>query len=146
MKTTLTPEFLASIKDKPDDKLLGDLVISGRALLKPIDEATDMLKERISAKGYVDSSHNRITLKVSKGAYSYPEPERFYAALTELIPSPEARARALKFSMSGAVEQIAVVMGIPKTGRKAPVTAEGIAEAKLKPLAVQGERVTLVIS
>lgn len=147
MKHSLTPEELARVKAQPDDATLGDWIISMRTLRQPTDDAEALVKERIAANGAVDAGcGTRITMKIQGGSYSYPDKPAFYRALTELVPDADARARALKFSVTETREVIADVMGIPKTGKKAPVTAEGVFDAKLRPLVVQGERKVLQFS
>lgn len=146
MKHTLTAGELSRIKATPDDALLGDWVISARTLRQPTEDAEEMLKERVSANGYVDAGvGTRITMKVQGGSYEFPDKAAFYAALAELVPDPGQRARALKFSMSEIVAILAERFGVPKTG-KAPKTGTSIRDENLKPLTVQGERRVLMFS
>jgi PD-(D/E)XK nuclease superfamily protein len=146
MKMTMTPEVLAGIRRTPDDALLGDFVINARTVAKAIEDAQDMLKERIEKAGFVDAGcGTRITVKTSGGSYEFPNPAAFYAALTDLVPEATQRAECLKFSVTRTKDVISDVFDCPKTG-KAPVTAEGIFDGKLRPLVNQKEKKTLIFS
>ena len=141
MKATLTPEDIAKVKAEPDDGLLGDWILSSKALGESFDKAKELLCERLDAKGYVDASSGvRITQVFQGGSYSFPHPYEFYEKLCGLLPNPQQRAKALSFSVTRTKDQIAEVMGIPKSGKKAPVTAETVFDAALRPLVVQGQR------
>lgn len=147
MKLTLTPEMIAKVKAEPDDALLGDVVITARSLEKPIEDATGLLKERIIKNGFVDAGvGTRITIKQENGSYKVPDKPKFFRELRTLIPNEDQLANALSFSMTSAKEGIATAMNIPKSGKKAPVTAEGVFDAKLRPLVEQGVRLKFVFS
>jgi hypothetical protein len=140
MKHTLTPAELARIKATPDDGLLGDWVIQARTLRQPTEDAEEMLKERVSANGYVDAGvGTRITMKIQGGSYEFPDKPAFYAKLSELVPDAEERAKVLKFSMTEAKNVIADTRGIPKTSRNG-VSGQSVVDAELRPLVIQGER------
>lgn len=143
MKMTLTPEMLAGIRRTPDDDRLGRFVISARTVSKPIEDATDLLKERIEAQGYVDAGGTRITIKESPGHYEYPNPPAFYAELLRMFPDPVKRAGALKFSVTNTKDLIADVYGVPKTGRAA-ATAQSMFDAAFRPLVEQKTKKILV--
>lgn len=138
MDLMLTPEILAKIKRTPDDALLGDFVIIGRRLAKPIKDATEMIHERLDRVGYVDAGcGSRITRETRCGAYSWPDPLAAFKAVKELLPSDESLAKVMTPSVTRIKDEIAEIMKIPKTGASA-VTSEGIFDAKLRPLCEQG--------
>ncbi len=146
MKVQLTPEALARIKALPDDAMLGDWVIAMRALKRPTDDAEDMLHARLSKVPAINSGSGvQITRKIQGGSYTVPEPVKFFAALRELLPSDASLVKVVKPSMTKIQDEIAAVMQIPKTG-KAAVTAEGLFDAKLRPLVEQGEKKILVFT
>jgi predicted ester cyclase len=139
-KMKLTPEILATIKAEPDDAVLGDFVVNAKMLDQPQKDATEMAKERIDGKGYIDAAcGTRITLKTENGAYKVLDAPKFYRELTTLVPEPDKRANALSFSMTRIKDTIAEVMGIPKTGKSA-INAETVFDAKFRPLVEQGKR------
>ncbi len=146
MKLKLTPEILATIKRTPDDALLGDFVITGRLLSKPTDDAEAMLHERLDKTDAINAGcGTQITRKIQKGAYSWPRPVEALTAIHELLPSIESQAKVLTPSVTKLKDEIAHVMNIPKTG-KAQITAEGIFDARIRPLVEQGERKILQFS
>lgn len=148
MKITLTPEALARIEQTPSDSVLADWVVSMRTLRQPAADAEEMLKKRIEAAGFVDSgSGARITIKVEGGSYDFPDKPAYYRALREVMPdaNEDKIATAFKFSVTATKDLIADVMGVKKTGKGA-ITAEGIFDARFRPLVKQGERRKLVFS
>lgn len=143
MKITLTPELLAKIRKEPDDATLGDIVMTAKILDKPFDDARDIIHERLKANGEVIAGNGtRITAKTSAGSFKVIDPVGLYGAVRELIPDEAQRAKCLSFPMGRLTDGIAEAMNIPKGG-KAPVTADGIAKARLHPFAEQGERTIL---
>lgn len=146
MKIKLTPEHLEAIKATPNDTTLADWVVAGRVLARPMDDAKDLAKDRIDAVGSIKSSDGIvITSKSGPGSYQYPDRPGFFKALRTLLPKDEDIAEAVTPSMSKAVDVIARVNGIPKTS-KIGNSATAIVNGHLKPLAIQGERVTLQFS
>lgn len=146
MKIILTPDMLAKIKREPDDAQLGDWVISARTLARPTEDANELLHERIDKTGFVDAGcGTRITRKIQKGSYSWPDPLAGLRAVKELLPTDESLAKVATLSVTRLKDEIAAVMNIPKTGKSA-VTAEGVFDAKLRPLVEQGERKLLQFS
>ena len=140
MKMTLTPEILAQIKETPDDAMLGDFVITGRMLAKPLEDAEDMLHERLDVMPAIRAGNGtRITRKVTGGSYTVLDPLRFYQETRALVPDDAQYVLTVKPSMTALKDQIAEGLGIPKTG-KAPITSESVFKAKFGPLIEQGER------
>ncbi len=146
MKVKMTPEMIARIKREPDDATLGEWVITSRMLERPTKDAVELLHKRIETAGYVDAKSGvRITRQVQKGSYTVTDEPAFFAEARALLQADERMARAFKPSMTRITDEIAAAMNIPKTGI-APVTAEGIFDAKLRPLVEQGERRILVFT
>lgn len=146
MKVQLTAEAIGRIKREPDDATLGDWVISMRTLKRPTDDAEDLLHSRLAKTGAVNAGcGTQITRKIQGGSYSIPDPAKFFAAMREVLPSDESLVKVMKPSVTAVKDEIAAVMHIPKTG-KAAVTAEGVFDAKLRPLVEQGERKILVFT
>jgi len=144
MKVTLTPAMLAEVKREPNDAQLGDWVISGRTLTRPIEDATALLHERLDKNpALIAGCGTQITRKTQKGAWSWPNPLASFTAIKELLPTDTAQAEVFRPSVTSIKDQIAKVFDVPKTG-KSPTTAEGIFQARIAPLAVQGERKLLV--
>ncbi len=144
MKYILTPESLAKIKQEPEDAMLGDWVIAGRTLNRPLEDAEKMLHARLDSKpALVAGNGTQITRKVQRGAYTWPDPVAGFAAVKELLGSDEAVAKVATLSTTRIKDQLAEIMDIPKSG-KAAVTAETVFDAKIRPLVEQGERRLLV--
>ncbi len=144
MKMTLTPEMMAKIRKEPDDALLGDIAVARKILTRPLDDAHDLLKERITANGEVVAGNGtRITAKVTNGSFKIVDPVGMYQECRRLIPNEAILAKALGYPMGRLTDAIAEEMNIPRGGTKAPLTAEGIAKASLHPHAEQGTRMTL---
>lgn len=140
MKVTLTPNALAKIKREPDDAQLGDWIVAARTLNRPTEDAEKLLHERLDkAPAIIAGCGTQITRKVQKGSYSWPDPLAALVAVKELLPTDASQAKVLTPSVTRIKDEIATVMQIPKTG-KAAVTAEGVFDAKLRPLVEQGER------
>lgn len=141
MKIALTPESLAKIKAEPDDATLGQWILSGRALARPLKDAEALSDERIDKNGYMDAADGtRITIKEEGGAYSYPDPMAYYNATRTIITSDEAYVETVRPSVTKTKEAIAKAMNIPLSGKKAPMTAEQVFDAHFRPLVVQGKR------
>ncbi len=145
MELTLTPEMLAKIKKTPDDATLGDFVIIGRRLEKPLKDATEMLHERLDVQpNIVAGSGVQISRKIQKGDYTVPDPVKFLQTVRAILPDDTSIARTFTPSMSRLKDEIAEKMNVPKTG-KASVTAETVFDGALRPLVEQGERRLLVL-
>lgn len=140
MRLKLTPEVLAQIKRTPDDATLGDFVVVGRMLSKPLEDAEKILHERLDThEVVVAGSGTTITRKLTKGSYEITEPVGFLKAVRALLPEDESIARTYKPSVTKLKDEIADKMAIPKTGKSA-VTSESVFDAHLRPLVVQKER------
>lgn len=143
MKMTLTPEMLAKIKKEPDDGLLGDIIIDAGILKRPFEDAKDIIKERIAAKGEVFSaSGTRITAKITKGSWDCLDPVSMYRTLHELISDKDKLAKALSYPGGRIKDAIAEDRDIPKSG-KSGNNAEAIFNASLAPFCEQGTRTIL---
>lgn len=146
MKATLTPEFLAKLQKEPNDAALGDLVIAAKTIARPIDDAMDLIKERLEKnKAVLAGSGVTITAKESNGAFKILDHAGLYKAVREVIKDEDRLAKALSFPMGRLADAVAEEMDIPKTG-KADVTAEKIAKAQFHPFAEQGRKITLQFS
>jgi hypothetical protein len=144
MKVTLTPESIAKVKMTPDDAVLGDWVIAARTLEPMNKVALATLHKRLDTQpSVVAGNGTTISRTEENGSYSWPDPLKAFTAVRELLPKDESLAKVLTPSVTRIKEELATVMSIPKTG-KAPVTAEGVFDAKLRPLCEQGKRKILV--
>lgn len=144
MKMLLTQEAIARIKKEPDDATLGDWVIAGRTLARPIEDAETLAKERIKANGYLDAKGGtRITIKEQGGSYSFPDPVGFYRATRQLLADDADYAATVKPSVTKTKEALAKVMGLPKTSKKGD-SAQSVFDGALRPLCEQGKREVLV--
>jgi len=140
MKLTLTPEMLAKIKSQPEDAILADWVITARTLSRPTDDAEKILHERLDSVPSIQAGCGvTITRKIQKGSYSFPDMPAFFSAFRELLPGDDALAKCVTPSVTKVKDQLSEKLGIPKSG-KAPVTAEGLFDSRLRPFVVQGER------
>lgn len=146
MKATLTKESLARVKKKPDDAVIGDWVITMRTLKAAAEEAENMLHERLDASGCVQAGcGTTITRKIQRGSYTVERPQEFMQAFRSILPSEGSLAKCFEPSMTRCKDEIAEVLGVNKTGG-APVTAETIFDAHLRPHTSQGERRVLVFT
>jgi hypothetical protein len=139
MKATITPEYLESLQATPDDAKIAEIVVMGRTVARPIEDAEKLLKERIRLNGEAAG----IRIKVEGGSYSYPDPVAFYNATRARIPEDAKYAATVKPSMTALKEVLAEVTGLPKTSKKGESVAS-IIDSEFKPLAVQGTRERLV--
>lgn len=147
MKSTLTPEILATIKRTPNDQQLADWAISIKTLNRPMDDAMDMAKARIAERqSIVAGDGTIITAKVENGAYKVPDPDAFLSALRVLLPTDGQLSKCVTFSQTRIKDTLAEVMNIPKSGTRAAVTAESVHAAHLRPLVEQGTRTKLIFS
>lgn len=144
MKATLTPTLLEELRAAPNDALLGDFVISGRTLTGPVEKATDLLRERIDAQGYLDAGcGTRITQTSRPGAYKVPDPVAFFGKLRTILPQDEQIAKVVSPSMTRIKDEIAEVRGLPKTSKRGESGAS-VFDAELRPLVEQGESKVLI--
>lgn len=140
MKLSMTPEELAAITATPNDAVLGDWAVDAKTLAGPIKDATELLHARLDKVTSITAGSGvHISREIQRGAYEVLDAPQFYREVCTLIPEPAKRAGVLSFSMTRLTDTIAEVLGIPKTG-KAANTAEGVFDAKLRPLVKQGER------
>jgi hypothetical protein len=140
MRLTMTEESLAALKAEPDDATLAEFVIGAKELAKPTEDAKAMLNDRLDRNPQLVAEDGTVITRVTqRGAWSIPEPVPFFAAMRELLPQDEQIARVVKPSMTALKDEIAAVMKVPKTSKNG-VSAASIFDAKLAPLAVQGER------
>ncbi len=137
MKLKMTPEVLATIKRAPDDASLGDFVVTARTLAKPIEDAERLLHERLDVVPEINAgSGTRITRRIQKGSWSWPDPLKTFQAIKELLPTEESLAKVLKPQTTNLKDEIAAVFHVKKTGKDA-ITAEA-------PTGQQGEKRLLV--
>lgn len=133
MKATLTPEYLESLKTNPDDATLVEWVKSGRSIARPIEDAADMLKDRVRAAGGVLEG---VSIKPKPGRYTVTDPLAFYKASRSLLPEDEAYARTVTPSMTKLKEELATATGLPKTSKKGD-SVESLFAAEFRPLCEQ---------
>jgi len=146
MKATLTPELLATIKATPDDAALGEWVMAGQSLDRPMEDAKKLLKERIKANGSATAADGTvITIKTQGGSYSFPDPVAFYRETRKLIQNDDVYAATVKPSVSKTIDALADVLGIPKTSKAGP-SAKSTFDGALRPLCEQGTKEILVFS
>ncbi|HXP60693.1 MAG TPA: DUF2800 domain-containing protein [Dongiaceae bacterium] len=126
MQVRLTPETLAGIKANLDDPLLVNLVADARTLAKPIEDATDMLKDRLKASGPITVGDRTVTLLTQNAGFRVVNPVGMFGWLKTLLRD-EQLAPALSYPGTRIKDQIAVALDVPKTG-KAPVTAKSVFE------------------
>lgn len=126
MKTRLTPEILAAIRQHPDDATLARLVMSGRTLARPIDDAEDLLKERLAVVGTIVTDGTTITMKESSAGFKVVNPCGMFGWLRGLLTDDQL-APALNYPGGKIKGAIAKGLGIPETG-KAPTTAKSVFE------------------
>jgi len=140
MEMILTDETLAQLRREPDDAVLADFVIAARTLRKPMEDAVEMLHERLDCNASLTSTDGlTITRKIQRGDYEIPDPLAFWLALKELLPSDEQLAAVVSPSMTRIKDKIADHYNVPKKGQAA-TTAETIFDDRIRPLVVQGEK------
>jgi hypothetical protein len=146
MKGQIDANILAELKDRPNDALLADFVISGRTLAAPVKAATEMLHERIDATGYVDAGcGKRITRKTKPGAYTVLEPVKFYNKAVADLGSTERVAAVFTPSMGALRDNLAEVRDIPKTS-KDKTSAASVFDDEYRPMLEQAVSRELVIT
>jgi hypothetical protein len=144
MKQKLTPEFLEAVRKAPDDATLADIVIAARLLAKPIEDAEEMLKERMRKGPVVSGSGKTCRIKVSGGRPKVVNPLGYYQNLKIALPSEEAQAKCMSFKKAEAIEQIAVLRGIPKTSKDGE-SATAVYSAVLEPMTEPTVREMIVV-
>lgn len=146
MKSTLTPEILAEMKDTPNDAQLGDFVISGRTLSGPVASAEELLHARIDAQGYLDAGCGaRITRKTRPGQYKITNPVGAWNAVNTLIPTTRM-PDVVRYSKDRLVDVIADVHGIHKSGKGEDTAERRFRDQIAGPNMEQGETRILVFS
>lgn len=146
MKLKLTPEMLAKIRREADDATLGDIIIAARTVARAIEDAEDLLHERLDKATEVHAgSGTVITRKIEGGSYKVIDPVAMFAAAQEIIPA-ELLAKALNYPKARLTDAIAEAMDIPKGGKTAPVTGETVFAAKFLPHMEQGTRKKLIFT
>lgn len=144
MKFVMTKDEVARIKREPDDTQIADWYRDGKVLSGPIEDATDLAKDRIKANGSIENSDGaRYGLKVEGGSFSYPDMPAFYEAFKLVLPDESSIAKCWKPSKSKIIEEIAEVRGVKKAGKDS-VTATSIYEGHLQSYTVQGVREKIV--
>lgn len=145
MKTLLTPESLSAIKGAADDATLGDIIIASRSFSKALEDAEDLLKDRIKAQGVVTAgAGTRITLKERPGQYKITNPEGAWAAVTSLVPAARL-PQVVKYQKDRLIDEIAKAANVPNGGN-AETTGTKIFDAVVRPNMEQGTSEILVFS
>lgn len=139
MKATLTQEFLDQVSAVPDDKKLADLVVSARTLRRPIEDAEEMIRERLEHVGRINGTALSVTMEKRKGRFSVTEGEEksMYDAVHELLPVEEV-AGCVSYSTDSLKQAIARVRNVPQSGKN-PNSAEKVFQRDLGPHLTQGE-------
>lgn len=126
MKMRLTPEMLANIKREMPDGELVDLVAEVRTLKKPIEDAEDALKDRLEGGKQLAGSDGRVaSIKESNGGFNVVDPVGMYSWLNTQL-QPAEIAPALSYPSGRIKDALAKGLNIPKSGKKAPMTAETV--------------------
>lgn len=144
MKVQLTPEMLANIKREPDDATLAEWVIAKKVLSRPLEDATELVKERIRQAGYVQTREGgTIRMKTQGGHYSFPDRAAFYHATRAIIPDDDKYAQTVKPSVTATKDMIAEVLNIPKTSKNGQ-SAQSVFDGQLGHLCEQGKKEVLI--
>jgi hypothetical protein len=145
MKMLMTTEMLAEIKRTPDDAMLADFFVDAKVLEKPIEDARDMVIERLKANGYMDAGcGNRLTLKTQGGKFKVIDPVGAWNAVNEIVPT-DRMPEVVSYSKTALVDVIADVRGIPKKSEKKEC-GESVFKGYIATFMVQGEKNLVVIS
>lgn len=146
MKAQIDAGLLEALQKEPDDAALGDFVLVGRTLAAPVNEATELLHERLDQLGYVDAGcGRRITRKIQKGDIKILEPVKYFSALRGLLQTDERIANVVTPSKTRVIDEIAEVFNIHKTSEKED-SATARYEAELAQFTEQQEKRLLVIT
>lgn len=142
MKLTLTPEMIDAIERTPNDALLGDFVVDAKTLAKPIEDAKELIRERLKVKGTITAGCGTIIgLKESAGSIKVTNPKGAWDAVRSMVPE-EKLPEVLKYSKERLIDVVAEERKIPKGG-KAAVTGESLYKALFMPNAEQSTKATL---
>ena len=136
MKAILTPEFLAELDAEPNDEQLGEIVIAAKTIKRPIEDAEELIRDRLERVGRINAAGISITMETRKTRWKVREAAPMFAAARTLLPDAEL-APCLTYSSEDLKDAIARVRSIPKTG-KAPDTAEKVFFEQLAPHCEQG--------
>lgn len=140
MKLTMTEETLAALKAEPDDETLAEFAIGTKLLAKPTEDAKALLNARLDKVAQIVGADGTIITRVTqKGVWKVNDKQAFFSAMRGLLPKDEQIARVVNPSMTALKDEIAAVMKVPKTSKDG-VSAAGIFELTLAPLATQGVR------
>lgn len=140
MKMKLTKEAIEGISRTPSDALLGDFVATGRLLAKPLEDATELLHARLDqTDAIVAGNGTTITRKIVKGGYEITQPVEFFTLAKSLLVTDAHMAAVYKPSMTRLGDELAEVLGIPRTGN-APMTGQSVLDAQFKTFTTQKER------
>jgi hypothetical protein len=136
MKMTLTPQGLGEIRKTMPDAELVDLVADARTLKKPINDAEEILKERLAGGVTLHGTDGRTAKVVeSPGGYEVVDAPGILGWI-EGQTTLAQRAPMLSYPSGKIVDGLAKVHNIHKTGEDS-VTAktmfEGAAAAYLQP-------------
>lgn len=145
MKATLTEEFLATLRQTPDDAALAEWVMSGRMVNRPIEDATELLKERVRAAGTLALEGVSVTIKSKPGRYTFPDPVAFYRATRQRLPDDTAYAETVTPSVTKLKEKLAEATGLPKTSKKGE-SVESLFAQEFRPLCEQSTSEQLVFT
>lgn len=140
MKLTMTEETLAALKAEPDDETLAEFAIGTKLLAKPTEDAKALLNARLDKVAQIVGADGTVITRVTqKGVWKVNDKQAFFSAMRGLLPKDEQIARVVNPSMTALKDEIAAVMKVPKTSKEG-VSAAGIFELTLAPLATQGVR------
>lgn len=139
MKMTLTPQLLSKIKKEPDDTLLADFELKAKILAGPMEQAHEMLVERLKKnRAMITSDGTPVTMKTQGGKFKVTNPQGAWDAVTGLVPQDRMKD-VVTYSKGRLIDVIAEVKGVHKGGKDA-VTGESIFEQSIAPNMEQGEK------
>ncbi len=144
MQATLTPELLARIKAEPDDEMLGEMIVRARTLRRPIEDAEELIRERLDAVGRINAMGVSITQEIRGGKWKVVAPVEMLDAVRAILPDAEF-AEVVSYSTDRLKDSCAKVLGCPKSGKQA-VTAEKVFIEKFAPHMQQGQSRILKIA
>ena len=128
------------MKAEPDDETLAEFAIGTKLLAKPTEDAKALLNARLDKVAQIVGADGTVITRVTqKGVWKVNDKQAFFSAMRGLLPKDEQIARVVNPSMTALKDEIAAVMKVPKTSKDG-VSAAGIFELTLAPLATQGVR------